>query len=415
MSRSEIPWTLWSTAVVGLALSLVGCEAQPTVASSAASLKRPRVDEALLQPQGLETLWYNEPRDPNFDSGVYLAELRGKGLFIATRARDAAGGHLKLVSRTNGETKWFFDLPQEPLKHAPAVYEYPPGPNVRPGEVFVSQLDTVYCLDLRYGDLLWKQQLEFPISTSISADDVAIFVGSLNARAYGVKKNQKLDDWTHKTGGTVEGSPIVHDGNVYVASTDARVYKYAARTGYTKGLSWTFASGARILADPVGFSRWILVGSTDYKLYCLETTDGEPFWSFAAEAPIEDAPVVYSLRANQEVVYCIAVDRRSRPEKRTLFAVKLSTGEEIWRQAGVRKVASVGRNNVYVLGDPTAGQGRSLIALDALSGKERFRLPIDGFAFVPTNLADHGRSKEERGRIYLVAEDGTIQVLNERL
>ena len=169
------------------------------------------------------------------------------------------------------------------------------------------------------------------------------------------------------------------------------------------------------MADPVAFSRWILVGSTDYKLYCLETSDGAPFWSFAAEAPIEEAPVVYSLSANREVVYCIAVDRRSRPEKRTLFAVKLSTGEELWRLVGVRKVASLGRNNVYVLGDPAGGQGRTLIALDALSGKERFRLPIDGFAFVPTNLADQGRNKEERGRIYLVAEDGTIQVLNERL
>ena len=37
-------------------------------------------------------------------------------------------------------------------------------------EVFFSQLDTVHCVDLRYGDVLWMQKLEFPISTRIEAE-----------------------------------------------------------------------------------------------------------------------------------------------------------------------------------------------------------------------------------------------------
>ncbi|MBI4600547.1 MAG: PQQ-like beta-propeller repeat protein [Planctomycetes bacterium] len=406
-----------------------GCRVHPSTAGedgaagaasstgASAGARKPgtaRIPDEVLRPHGLESLWYNPPRDAKHERGVHSVELLGEGLFIAALPREGQKGLLKMVLRSNGHTRWYCDL-SEPLRFPPAAYEYPPRPDARQGEVYFSQLDTVHCVDLRYGDTLWTQKLEFPVSTRIDADDVGFFVGSLNGRAYGLKKNTRVEDWTYRTGDAIQGAPLVDGGNVYVASTDGVVYRLSTRGGFVPGSSWKLPTGSRIVADPTSFSRWVIAGSTDYKLYCLEKNGGAVFWAFQCEAPVEEPPVVYSFRPNQEHVYCVAVDRAGRKEKRTLFSVKLSTGEETWRAAGVRKVVSLGKSNLYVLNDPAPGEPRSLIALDALSGKEKYHIPVEGFGFVPTNSADQGRNAKERGRIYLVAEDGTIQVLGERL
>lgn len=381
-----------------------------------ATLKAPlsglaRVPEETLRSHGLEELWYN-PGD-RAETAVQLADLSADGLFIATQPAAGRKGRLKLVNRSNGHPDWIIEI-DEALKSAPSVYRYPPGTVGKPNEVYLSQLDTIFCIDLKYGDQLWKQEVSFPVSSRVVADDLAYFVGSDNGRAYGLQKKSAVEDWTYRTRGGIKASPVVGGGAVFVASTDGSVYRFTARTGFIKGSSWEFKTGARVVADPILFSRWVLVGSTDYKLYCLEMQDGTVFWSFPAEAPIEDAPVVFSYRPNQEFAFCVSVRRTTHSEDRTLFSVKMNgkeAGQEAWRRPGVRKVISMGKSLLYVITD----QDRSLLALDILTGEEKFRIPLEDFAFVPVNTADFGRNLKERGRIYLVAEDGTIQVIGERL
>jgi len=86
----------------------------------------------------------------------------------------------------------------------------------------------------------------------------------------------------------------------------------------------------------------------------------------------------------------------------------------MWRSEGVRQVVSLGRDNLYVLNDPSAGKGRTLTALNILTGKERFQLDVSEFHFAPTNLADFGRNRTERGQIFLVAKNGAIQAITEK-
>ena len=400
-------------------LAMVGCSYSPDASVSApesgsaapsARVSRPRVSGAALAANGLEEVWYNPPGD--VDQGVHSADLLGDSLFICSMPNGGSKGNLKKLLRSNLNTKWYFEI-NEPIKQTPTVYQYPQGTGAAANEVFFSQLDTIYCVDLRYGDLLWRQKLDFPISTRILADDLSIFVGSDNGRAYGVRKNSKVEDWTYLTGSSMRASPAVNAPNVYFASTDGYVYKLAGRTGWVHGSSWKFKTGARVVADPAVFSRWVFVGSTDYKLYALESADGTVAWTFQAEAPIEDSPVVYSHKNNQDYVYCVATERVGGAEKKTLFSTRVSNGEQAWRAAGIRKVVAMGKNSLYVINDSKNASDRSIVALDIQTGQERFRFSIAGFDFVPTNNAD-GNHKE-RGRIYLVAVDGTIQVLSERL
>lgn len=404
---------LVTPAGICLWLLLSSCATQesgPVEVSRKAGGTRSRVPEETLRTHGLEELWYN-PSDSS-DSAVQLVDLSSEGLFVATQPGAGRKGRLKLVNRTNGHPEWVVET-KEPLKAPPTVYRYPPGPAGKPNEVYFTQLDTIVCVDLKYGDQLWKQEISFPVSTRVGADDLAYFIGSDNGRAYGLQKKSAVEDWTFRTQGGIKASPIVGGGAVFLGSSDGSVYRFTGRTGFVKGSSWEFKTGARIVADPVLFSRWVLVGSTDYKLYCLEMQDGTVFWSFPAEAPIEETPVVFNYRPNQEFAYAVAVRRTTHSEERTLFSVKMSgkeAGQEAWRRAGVRKVVSMGKSLLYAL-----SEDRSLLALDILTGEEKFRIPLEGFSFVPLNGADSGRNQKERGRIYLVAEDGTIQVIGERL
>lgn len=400
-----------------LALSAApGCQSQPMSASGSSTIEQRKslvpIQEELLRSHGLETVWYNESRGGHSE-GVYNVDLLGDSLYLTTAATSARSGYLTRILRSSGETKWHYPL-TDPLRKGPSIYQYPEGTSGKSDEVYLTQLDTVHCIDLRFGDLLWKQTLPFPVSSRVAADDENYVLGSDNGRAYGYIKKASADSWSYITKDTVSATPLVLGNAVFVASTDGSVIRASGRGGYVQGVSWSFKTGSRILADPVGYSRWVLVGATDYKLYCLEAIDGSVRWAFQAEAPVEDAPVVYSQAVNQESVYCIATSRTSREEVRTLFAVKLTTGEELWRATGVRKVVALGKSHLYALADQKPGQAPHLVALQLSDGRESFRLPISGFSFAPTNLADNGRDSKERGRIYLVAQDGSIQVLGER-
>lgn len=410
-------------AVLGICLAAlllpVGCESAPAGVAEArsgsggglASSKLSRVPASALASNGLEEVHYDPPRDGQ--DGVHSVELLGNDLLIASISRGKAEGNLRAVNRADLITKWYCPI-TEPIQLAPTIYQYPQGSGNSINELFYSQLDTVYCLDLRVGEVLWRQKLDFPVSTRIAADEGFYFVGSDNGRAYGLRKNTKVDSWTYRTGDSVKTTPVVDVGNVLFASTDGSVYRLACRTGWVPGVSWKFKTGARILADMATHSRWVIAASSDYKVYCLELQNGDLNWSFQCEAPIEEAPVVYSHKPNQEYVFAIATARVGNQAKRTLFSIKLSSGEEVWRAKDVRKVVSLGKNHVYVLNDAVDASQRAIVALDILTGEEKFRFSISGFAFVPVNSADF-RNPRERGRIYLVAEDGAIQLLGERL
>ena len=366
-----------------------------------------------LEPHGLESLWFFPP-SPR-ENPVLSATLLPSGLFTITQPGADRPGTLRRVERDTGETKWSYELElREPPRSEPTAYQYATSISTRPDELFLVQLDTVFVIDLQWGDLLRKEELPFPVATSVVGGEEFYFTGSDNGRIYGIRKSNHVQEWSYVTDASVTAAPVVSPDSVLVGSTDGKIYRFSPSAGWVRGFSWKFETGAPVVSAPVDYSQWVLAGSADYKLYCLNRRDGTIYWSFLAQAPIEESPVVYSLRPGHDVAFCVAVQRAMNQVQRTLFAVKLADGAKLWRAEGLRRVVSVGKDTVYAISDPESGAGTNLVALDVDSGEERFRLDIANFHYVPTNLANFGRSSTERGRIYLVARDGAIQVLSER-
>ncbi len=354
---------------------------------------------------GLVRQWLAVPRS--------LVELAAEGLFIATSPGKTLG-RLTLLNRTNGNTVWSFVLEHE-LRNPPSVYRYPAGTPGAEDEVYFSELDKIHCVSLKHGQELWFMDAPHPVSTRVVADEQYFLFGSDNARVYAFRKKTGVEAWQYRTGGSVSASPRIHGQNVFFASTDGCLYSlFTIAPGWIAGKSWRLQTGGRITGDPAVFSRWVLVGSHDYSLYCVEAADGTRHWTFLAEAPIEEAPCVYSVVSGKEFVFFISVERSQRTRKRTLFCLRLQDGSMVWRRDGIRRVVSLGKKNLYVWTDAPQASARSILALDVDTGDTLFQIPTAGFEFVPHNSADFGRDPAERGRLYLVSRDWTIQVIGEK-
>ena len=390
-----------------------------TQARLAVERAQPRLSESLLASHGLEEIWYLEAiAADGGQSGIAAVHLLADGLFVVTQpARENGDRHLIRFHRQSGESIWYERLPGVP-QFAPSAYHYSATAGKDP-ELYYAHEDSIVCLDLDTGRMLWSMALSIPISTSLVADEVSVFAGSDLKKCFAVPKGNSVETWTYVTGGRIEAAPLLVSDKVVFASHDGHVVGLDPAKGFDTIRSWDFATGARVRADLAAFDRWIFVGSEDYKLYCLRT-DGSVAWSYVAEAPIVDAPVSFRVAPNRDFVFAISDRDALRRSSRALLAIPLPrTGDDraqpIWRVENVRKIITVGRDKLYVLMEPGVAGERVLAAIDLATGKESFRIDIEGWNFVAMNSAKDGRDPIERGRIYLASQSGAIQVIGEKL
>ena len=380
--------------------------AAPVAAANSAS----RIPEGLLKGLGLEEVWYlGKVVSGNEEVGLQRAYLLEEDIFCVTESNSSSQKHLIRFSRESGHAVWYEDL-KGTINHAPTTYHYP-ATLLRDPELYYTQLDKVICLDLDTGRKKWERELSFPVSTPVAANESHIFLGSDLKRAYAVPKNLKVEDWTYLTKGRIESRPLLAGDKVVFASHDGSVTGPIPSVGWDKVRSWKFNTGDRIRSDLAFHDRYIFVGSADYKVYCLRL-DGTVRWSFVAQAPINESPVIYNTTVGLHA-FAIADENKLKGLPRTLYSLPLPKGDNVaavfasWRMENVKKVVSIGKKNLYVLLEPGASRQKILVAVDISTGKEAFRLDIAGFNFIPNNSAGNGR-------IFLISRTGAIQVLGEK-
>src|SRR5580692_8780642 len=84
--------------------------------------------------------------------------------------------------------------------------------------------------------------------------------------------------WSYKTGNSVQTSPAVANGVVYVGSDDSKVYALNASTG-TK-LWGNYATGSAVYSSPAVANGVVYVGSDDNNVYALNASTGDKLWSY---------------------------------------------------------------------------------------------------------------------------------------
>jgi outer membrane protein assembly factor BamB len=82
--------------------------------------------------------------------------------------------------------------------------------------------------------------------------------------------------WNYPTG-TVDSSPAVVNGMVYVGSSDGNLYALDASTG---ALLWSYTTGGLFRSSPTVAKGVVYVGSWDHNVYALNASTGAKVWSY---------------------------------------------------------------------------------------------------------------------------------------
>ncbi len=161
--------------------------------------------------------------------------------------------------------------------------------------------------------LLWSFKTQGPVKSSAAIVGQRVFVGSSDQQLYALDLASGKLVWAFTNSDAIESSPLVLNGKIFVGSSDAHLYALDAATG--KEL-WKYQTGDKILSAPNWFvqplsrpsatlspsdgerdgvrgtTTNILVGSYDFKLYCLDAATGKSNWVFETGNYINGSPAI---------------------------------------------------------------------------------------------------------------------------
>jgi outer membrane protein assembly factor BamB len=224
--------------------------------------------------------------------------------------------------------------------------------------------------------------------------DGTVLIGSGDGFLYALDAATGRGKWRVETGGRIRSSPAVSDGMVYVGSLDGSVYAAELATG---ALKWRFdtqghgLSSARfsydrksIQSSPAVADGLVYIGARDGSLYAIDAATGKQKWRVDHGGSwVITSPAVWDGK-----VFLGSSDARF------VQAVDAKSGRELWRvpmPASVWSSPSIAGSTLYV-----ADTGGSVFALDPATGKTRWRfetgrgvfgapVPIDGAVLVTSS------------------------------
>ncbi len=162
--------------------------------------------------------------------------------------------------------------------------------------------------------------------------------------------------WNYSTGAAVVSSPAVSDGLVFVGSKDYSIYCLNSSNGR---LVWNFTTGNEVISSPAIYKGYVYVGSSDGWFYCLDIATGLPVWASVVEGQVQSSPVVTDGRAY------------IGSGKHGFYCFNASDGSLLWRywvDCPVNSSPAIKDGGVYF-----AASNYYIYALNASNGNEIWR------------------------------------------
>ena len=239
------------------------------------------------------------------------------------------------------------------------------------------------------GDSEWSFGAGGSVESSPTVVDGTVYVGSNDGKLFALDTSDGTEQWSFSTGvSAVEPSPTVADGTVYVGSNDNNVYALDASDG-TK--QWNYTTGGTVYSSPTVADGTVYVGSNDGNLYALDASDGTEQWSFSTGVYyVESSPTVVD-----GTVYVGSGNDN-------VYALDASDGTEQWSFTTggmVESSPTVSGGTVYV------GSGdNNVYALDASDGTEQWNYTTGRTVVSAPTVAD--------GTVYVGSRDYSVYALD---
>ena len=238
---------------------------------------------------------------------------------------------------------------------------------------------------------LWRFPTTSSVQSSPAVVDGVLYVGSNNNKVYAVSALTGVVKWSFTAEGAVYSSPAVVGGVVYIGSFDGNVYALDAATGAEK---WMYSTGTRIQSSPVVSNGVVYIGNNSQGLFALTAASGHELWSFAGGGAVLTTPAV----ANG-VVYVASWGHG-------LYALKASTGATIWNaDVGCCETGSspAVANGVVYIGQDISGD---VDALNASTGAKLWTFSTGGNGNV------HSSPAVADGMVYVGSDSDSVVALN---
>ncbi len=296
---------------------------------------------------------------------------------------------------TLGNIKWKFKTSGK-IFSSPAIFN---------GTAFIGSGDNnLYAIDVKTGEQKWKFKTNGAVHSSPAVYKNTVYFGSFDGYYYAVDINTGREKWKFKTGGEkwIGGkaywgmkpddmymddlwdyflsSPIIdmEDNNltIYFGSSDGNLYAVQANDGKLK---WKFKTNGIIHTSPAFYKGVVYIGSWDTYLYAVDAKTGTEKWKFKTGDQMPMSGIQSSPSVVDDIVYIGARDAN-------MYALNASTGELVWKyfadNSWILSTAAVKDGVMYV----GTSDSYLLLALDAKTGKEKFRFKTNGYVFSSPSL-----------------------------
>lgn len=347
--------------VLGAGCSARGPDGRATDGGTAATRETPRVSVTPTSTDGVQTEW------DTFVPGQYSLTsptLSDDRLFLGSREE------IRALDLADGAVLW--ETPLDALTHAFATA-------VSDGTVVAGARDivggrllhngpgTVAALDTATGTLEWETSVRITGSPAVSEDGVLVpTVDDSGVHLTAIAWADGSVRWQaplEGPGGTALAKPVVAHGLVVAASARQDGAGITAIDIADGTEEWRIDLSGRADGAPAIHDGTIYVGTTDGRLHALSLDDGAHHWRTALAGPIRTSPGVTG-----ETVLAAVAD--------TVRAVGRTEGRKRWQT----EVGQVSRTGLSVAGRRVYVGGNRVSALTTDSGETRWVQSLPGLA-----------------------------------
>ncbi len=215
-------------------------------------------------------------------------------------------------------------------------------------------------------EVSWSAELGGSVDSSPAVADGVVYVGNSLGYVHALSAEDGQDLWSFKTGGAVVSSPAIAQGLAIVGSVDGFLYALDAVTGEQ---AWRYRTRGPVLSSPAVIGDTVIFGSMDGRIYALSLTDGALRWRTEAGPGVQGGPTI-----SGDLVLHGDDGARMR-------ALRIDDGSVVWEREGRGRVvaAPVARGDIAVFGlmGPSAlrpPRHDYLVALEVQTGEQVWAL-----------------------------------------
>lgn len=371
-----------------VAMAVVSCCPAPAPKAPARASTAPVPNAQTLAKADLQYYWRMERKD--------LALQEGESINVVYKLDEnlyAITDHDRLicVDKDRGLLKWSYAIrtngerifrPSQALKEVTLARRPPSTTQIADKAAYsdpikfhlvvVNTTTHLYVLDRDNGDLIRDIKLGFAAATGTATDGPYAFIATAQGNYCAILLDEAAPIWTLGTNSSINVSPVVGTGLVFVGGTDGVIR--TARIAREAHPEWHVNLGGAINGPLAVSEKACLVPCDDFRLYAFQPTTGVPLWKqpFVAKDEIHEPPQMGESTIFQNV----------RGDK--YYAINLASGAERWESTTAMAVLALKMDktdhNVYIL-----GKGNNLEIADEVLGTVKQKLPLSGLDLYVAN------------------------------